>query len=303
MNQANYIKVIKLQRFLSTVRWNCPKCEHINVQEVAVPEVSFAAEEISDTTGEGDIELSCDNCHEDFFGYAYSSFYEVIFAMNDPVGFEVRGDPPMYEPDPDDYYPPPRDPFSNAMEALNHLRPMIDNGDDPARGDPQFGNRLVFSGAVAALEAYLGDTIRNALGGNSKILIKFSVTNDVMKKVPLTVKMDELEHDPTILKDTVEKRLRAVVDQHLREILYHNIAKVTSIYKSAFDFELIEDADDRAALFSYMQLRHDCVHRNGADQGDRKHTLFDAAFVTQAIAVIDRTVQHIERRVSAHLPF
>lgn len=244
-------------------------------------------------------ELTCGKCDVTFTGHVWTDVHGTRFEMEDPRAFEVQGDMPMYEPDPEDVYAPspPDDPHGIAHEALSQLRTLINAGDAPDLGDPQFRNRLVFSGAIAALEAYFGDTIRNAIERDKDILVRFATTNAVMSKESLRITMSDVQADPELLHQTVEERLRRAVDAHLRAVLYHDLSKVTAIYRSALEIDLIEDDEDRKAFFTYMRLRHDCVHRNGTTPEGEKHTIFDAPFVEATVERIGRTIDRVEERV------
>lgn len=294
-----------MQRFLSRVFWTCPLCQHGNSQEVDVPKLSFAAEKMSEMGNDDFAELTCEACDVTFTGHVWSDVHETRFEMDEPRAFEVQGDMPMYEPDPEDLYtpPPPDDPHVIAHEALSQLRALIDAGDAPDLGDPQFRNRLVFSGAIAALEAYFGDTIRNAVERDKDVLVRFATTNEVMSKESLRITMSDVQADPDLLNHTVEERLRRAVDAHLRAVLYHDLNKVIAIYRSALAVDLIDDAEDRKAFFKYMRLRHDCVHRNGITQEGEKHTIFDAPFVETAVERISRVIDSVENRVCPMPPF
>lgn len=294
-----------MQRFLTHVIWTCPECGHTNSQEVDAPSLNFMAEKTSDIVGDDYAELTCDGCDLTFSGHAWSNQGEVRFEMEEPKSFEAQGDMPMYEPDPEDLYllPPPDDPHGIAREALDGLRNLIDAGNDARLGDPQFRNRLVFSGAVAVLEAYFGDTIRNVIQRDRDALVRFATANDVMRKTSLSVTMSEVEADPDVLRQTVEDRLRKAVDANLRSVLYHNLKKVIAIYKDAGGIELTARAEELKELFRYMEFRHDCVHRNGASQGGEKHTVFDEAFVILAIERVERTIDHVEEQVSDNMSF
>ncbi|MEO1638610.1 MAG: hypothetical protein AAFU41_05120 [Pseudomonadota bacterium] len=294
-----------MQRFLTHVYWTCPECGHTNSQEADAPSLNFMAEKTSDIVGDDYAELTCDGCETTFSGHAWSNQGEVRFEMEELKSFEVQGDMPMYEPDPEDLYllPPPDDPHGIAREALDGLRNLIDAGNDARLGDPQFRNRLVFSSAIAVLEAYFGDTIRNVVQRDRDALVRFATGNDVMRKTSLSVTMSDVEADSNVLGQTVEDRLRKAVDANLRGVLYHNLQKVIAIYKDAAGIELAAQADDLKELFRYMELRHDCVHRNGSSQDGKKHTVFDEAFVTLAIERVARTIDNVEDQVSNDMPF
>jgi hypothetical protein len=225
--------------------------------------------------------------------------------MEEPTAFEVLGDMPMHEPDPEGFsrLPPPDDPHGIAQETLWNLRTLIDDGNDLRLVDPQFRNRLVFSGAVAVLEAYLVDTIRNVVQKDRPPLVRLSTTNGEMQKEVLSVAMPGVKADPDILDQSIEDRLRAAIDANLRAVLYHNLATVIAIYRPAGNVGLTAGDEDRKKLSHYMKLRHDCVHRNGASPEGEKHTIFERKFVEEATERVDRTIDHVEDQITGAVPF
>lgn len=205
-----------MQRFTSLSNWICPKCGHENRQEIDVPELDFSAEKTSDMATDDWIEIICGGCETAFTGQVYVNFDEASFEIEEPTKFTFVGDMPMYEPQDD--YEPAEDPYSIAVEALGHLGDMV--GATGPTNDPQFINRLVFSGAISSLEAYLGDTLINAVQETADI--RNALLKNYKELGAISATAVELAGDP----DIITKRLIA----KLRGYLYHNMQKVVALY-------------------------------------------------------------------------
>lgn len=279
-----------MQRFTTNIYWTCPECDNSNSQTVAVPELNFTAEKMSDMGVDDWTEIVCDKCKTAYSGQVYVNSGETHFEIEEPHQFEFSGDMPMYEPD-EENYEPPDDPHSVAKEALGHLREMV--GSKSPINDPQFTNRLIFSGAVSSLEAYLGDTLINAVIGQSEVRDTLLKANKQLGEIKFSAA--ELASDGNSIAKRIVSELRAV--------LYHNLKAVTVLYKDAFGLDLMPSKAQRDILFPAMVLRHHCVHRNGQDKDGNKLTDFDDAYVLKVIEAINEVIDHLEKELTKDLPF
>lgn len=281
-----------MQDFTSNIIWTCPECGEGNSQTVSVPQLNFMAEKTSDMATDDWAEITCDHCGMTYTGHVYVNTGEAFFEIEEPHQFEIHGDMPMYGPDEEDYYyEPPDDPFSVSKEALGYLADMV--GSKSPANDPQFTNRLIFSGAVSAFEAYLGDTLINAVKGQKEVRDKLLQSNKQLGEIKFSAA--ELATD----SDTIAKRIVA----ELRAVLYHNLKAVTVLYKDAFGLDLMPSKTQRDILFPAMILRHHCVHRNGQDKEGNKLGDFVDAYVLQVIAAINEVIDHIENELTKNMPF
>lgn len=279
-----------MQQFTTNIYWACPECENTNSQTVSVPELNLMAEKMSDMGVDDWIEIACDQCETAYSGQVYVNSGETNFEIEEPHKFEFSGDMPMYEPDEEDY-DPPADPHSVSKEALGHLGAMV--GSQSPVNDPQFMNRLIFSGAVSSLEAYLGDTLINAVRGSSEVRERLLKSNKLLGELKFSAA--ELASDP----ETVAKRV--IVE--LRAILYHNLKAVSALYKDAFGLNLMPSKPQRDILFPAMVMRHHCVHRNGQDKEGNKLADFTDDYVRRIIVAIGEVIDHLEGKLTEDLPF
>jgi len=236
-------------------------------------------------------EIVCDHCGTGFTGDVWVYPDHTEFEIEEPHKLSFTGDVPMYGPPEDEDYEPAEDPHSVAKEALAHLTAMV--GSSGPDNDDQFTNRLIFSGAVASLEAYLGDTLINAVIGEPIVRDSLVKNNKVLGGERATAA--EIATDPDILQKRIVEKLRSY--------LYHNLRLVMALYKDAFKINLVPEQDRRNLLFKAMERRHDCVHRNGSNKDGVKLTDFTDDYVREVIAAIEGVVDHVENERSNQLPF
>ena len=282
-----------LEQHGARIAFNCPNedcgswIEHYN--EIPCP--NFQAEKQSDITQTDFIEIVCESCGLTINGSITNDSAFVTAELDDYPELDIEVDAPDQFDDPYDDYFPPSDPYSIAKEALGHLNSMI--GTPSPANDLQFTNRLVFSGAISLFEAYLGDTLINAVRNHPDTRDTLLKNNSVFGD--LKVSAADLANDPDIVTKHVVRDLKA--------ILFHNLKVVTALYKDALSITLIPAKETRDALFQAVALRHDCVHRNGQDKDGKKLDVFSDQFVRDVLAAIDRVIDHIETETIERLPF
>jgi hypothetical protein len=193
------------------------------------------------------------------------------------------------EPEPDEWvdYDVPSNPFSIFMDSYRQTSLLlVDHGKDDGR---DLVNRLVFSHQVTALEAYLGDTLINTVAGDADAMQRLIDGDEELSREKFT--LAEIRNDP----DLVGRRVR----EHLRAILYHNLAKVDVLYNIALGIRILNLTSNKDALFKAVKLRHDCVHRNGFDKDGNELVVFTKTFVSETADVIRSFVESIENAVRA----
>jgi len=193
------------------------------------------------------------------------------------------------EPEPDEWvdYDVPSNPFSIFMDSYRQTSLLlVDHGKDDGR---DLVNRLVFSHQVTALEAYLGDTLINTVAGDADAMQRLIDGDEELSREKFT--LAEIRNDP----DLVGRRVR----EHLRAILYHNLAKVDVLYNIALGIRILNLTSNKDALFKAVKLRHDCVHRNGFDKDGNELVVFTKTFVIETADVIRSFVESIENAVRA----
>ena len=196
------------------------------------------------------------------------------------------------ELEPDEWldYTVPDNPFTIFMDSYHHTGDLLaDHGKD-AGG--HLLNRMVVSHQVTALEAYLGDTLMKEVMADTGAMQRLIDQDDDLAKEKFT--LAEISKEPGL----VERKVR----EHLRSILYHNLAKVEVLYNIALGVRILTLASDKKSLFKAVLLRHDCVHRNGFDKDGNELKVFTKTFVQNTADLIKEFVEDIEKAVQARSP-
>lgn len=191
------------------------------------------------------------------------------------------------QPGPEEWldYDVPANPFKVFMDSYHHTGVlMADIGKDDGR---YLVNRLIFSHQVTALEAYLGDTLLNVVASDAGAMQRLIDGDDELSKQKFT--LAEIRIEPGL----VERKVR----EHLRTILYHNLAKVDVLYGIALGIRILSLTDKKPDLFRAVMLRHDCVHRNGFDKDGLELSTFTREFVRETADIIRSLVESIERAI------
>ncbi|MCK9200494.1 MAG: hypothetical protein M0P59_09140 [Gallionella sp.] len=184
------------------------------------------------------------------------SIQEVIDEMHDEVG--VQWAPIHYGP-PDDFDYDERfdlgfktrdEPLGKLKERLHHAQRVLTlEGDEAAK---LLAKKLVFGAAVAALEAFLWETVDYCVEHEEKAL------RDIVTKIPA------LRDQPMKLGEIFEQHegLKERVKGYLQNLVWHRWDKVVPLFKLGLgiqppSFKLFDDA---------LVKRHDIVHRSGHDK-------------------------------------
>lgn len=187
-------------------------------------------------------------------------------------------------------YLSPDDPFAIFMDSYDQTSELL-----KVRGSDHHEfilNRMIFSHQVTAMEAYLSDTLINAVMSDAKIM-QLLIEKDIdLTKEKFT--LAEIIKEPTLVKRKVK--------EHLRSILYHNLAKVNVLYKIALGVRILDgiNDNDKDRLFKAVSLRHDCVHRNGFDSEGNQHKIFTNQYVQDIADLIKDFVKSVEDRTMIH---
>jgi hypothetical protein len=195
------------------------------------------------------------------------------------------------EPEPDDWnaYPLPDNPFTTFLASWQQTSDFLaSQGSDDGS---HLLNRMVFSHQITGLEAYLGDTLLKEVLRDKNAMMRLMQKDSDLSQVKFT--LSDIAAQP----DLVEKRVR----EYLRSILYHNLAKADALYRIALQVRLLALVEtEKDELFEAVQLRHDCIHRNGFDKDGNKLRVFTRRFVQERSNLIKDFVEKIEEAIRLH---
>lgn len=202
----------------------------------------------------------------------------------------IRIDAPHYfdQSDPSDwddtgYVANPKSEFNSNYWDLTYLLGELGRIALPVRAtDLQI--RMIFKEAFTALEAYLGDTIQNAVVADRGALGKFVGTVKTWK-----FEMIDLVKNENLLQDKVK--------QHLQEILYHKFEKVDPLYRDTLGVKIWPSDDVKRFLYKARQIRHDYTHRNGRSADGTAQAELTVAYVKETLQAVQAVVEHIESQL------
>lgn len=251
--------------------------------DVSYPD--FSAERMSDGDAFGIHDIPCPECE---------TVYEVetvngmggIRASLDAADIRIE-----LEPDNDDYedylanYEPANDIGAEFTNSLDELLNLLKT---PLATPSSALNRMIYSQLIATMEAYLSDKILTLATDHTELKKRIITNGDFLKEQSL--KVAEVLLEP----DKAEKTFKV----GLQSILYHDLKKVEKLYNITLlaDFwpadPLVKTELERA-----VKIRHDCVHRNGADTNGKLHS-FDEQTIRTLAQHVAALVDHIEEKAT-----
>jgi hypothetical protein len=280
--------------YKADISFGCPKCNAKATDIVDVPEPDWTADRASDMTAEDDLVVECKECGEGFSGHVFNSGGHCDISLDEFPHVVVDAghayyDGPPHDEDWSDFDTPPQ-PYSVFMDSFRETSSLLsERGGDGT----SLVNRMVFGQQLSALEAYLSDTLINGVLKDKAVMAKLLENDKDLEKKKFT--LAQVDADPTLVTKTVQV--------HLRGVLYHNIPKVSALYRIAFDINLFEllGEENKARLMQAVLYRHDCVHRNGHDTEGRKLDVFTREYVRDIAHVIGQLVDEIQNERASNM--
>lgn len=276
--------------YKSDISFVCPACRDKTNIQVDVPEPYWQADRASDMVAEDDIDVECGECGEGFFAHVVNSGGHCDIAIHDHPTVEVDAGHAYYDgPDSDDYDEPepPENAHSVFLDSHHETQEMLTLDALRSNGSSMM-NRMVFAHQIAAMEAFLADTV----------IIEVTSKPDAMKQL-LTEDKELLKEKYDLAQIAAEPGIvRRKVLEHLRKkIMYHNLERVDILYRTVFRMHIFNflTQDETATLKQAIEYRHDCVHRNGRTQDGEKLTVFTPEYVANIAAIAYKLVDAIER--------
>lgn len=280
----------------TAIHFKCPVCHQEATVEVKVPEVDYSCDRLSDSLTEDDIDFECPQCHVGFGAHVQNSPSHCAVELYDYPEVKVSADDapfPAYDAD-DDWLnlDSPDDPLRVFMDSYHRLGDIVTEYGVGGRGtlphSSEVINRMVYASAIAAMEAFLGDVLINAVLSEEVALKRLIEKDSELKKV--SIPLADILAKTTVVIDTAR--------EYLAGLLYHNLAKVGVLYKLILEVEILPDPEHKARLMRAVSTRHDIVHRNGKDKFGQEVELPTAA-VFATLADVRRLVEYVDKGVEA----
>lgn len=170
---------------------------------------------------------------------------------------DTWGGRPEYEPDYDDYpwaSTKPEESFASTIEATRALLKVKVSPDNE-----QHFLRLQYASVITALETFLSDFFISIIARNPYFFRKFVETNKEFADQKFSLNQLYAEHS------NINKR----VNDYLRDVIWHNLAKVEKFYVAALGINFPE----MKKLYEAVSIRHDIVHRSGKSKAEKEHQI------------------------------
>jgi hypothetical protein len=206
--------------------------------------------------------MQCDSCATLFdvnFDIAYRGPDPVATVVGYPQ-IQVRATDEFFEDEEAEDWldlSPPDDPFTVLIDAYHRLGDIVTEYGCGGRGalthSAEVINRMVFSSAIGAMEAFLGDLLIRTSMSEGVVLERLLTEENELKK--MSIRLIEIHRNPNIVAEKAQA--------YLAGLLYHNLAKISRLYSLALKINIFPSAEIRARLQRAVITRHDIVHRNG----------------------------------------
>jgi len=269
----------------SDIRYFCNRCQETTADTIEVPETFWSGDNADERFTQDQVEVTCGNCFAEYMLDVQNSDGTITATAIGEPDVSVRCSN-AYILGPDEYdLDLPDEPGMIILQTLADVREVLKMASREFYAGTV--NRMAFIQQFAALEAYLSDTLIGQVLERPDVLARALKGIDELKRV--TLPLSAIVDDPDIVKRTVSS--------HLRDLLYHNFAKVSSIWRVTLEFQMFPDKDVQARMFAAVPIRHDCVHRNGKDKDGKERSEVTAAFVRQVGEDMREMVRHIESEI------
>lgn len=272
------------------ISFACPKCGAEVDDRIDVPEPYWMADRASDMTAEDDLDLECNECDEIFAAHVINNAGNCEITLNDHPDVKVDTDTAFYDgPDEDDWEEPepPDNAFAVFLRSHRETWNMLNESALLADGSSLM-NRMVFAHQISALEAFLADTVIIHVTSKPDAMKRLLEEDADLKKEKFN--LAEIAADPNLVRKTVI--------EHLRSLMYHNLARVRVLYLTVLKIDLFKllSKEELETLMRAVVYRHDCVHRNGQTKDGEKLAVFTPEYVERIAGITHTLVDGIERK-------
>ncbi|WP_199480997.1 HEPN domain-containing protein [Vibrio owensii] len=149
--------------------------------------------------------------------------------------------------------------------------------------------KMIYVNVITSLEAFLQDFFTFQLTYDEVYLRRFVETTPDFKHDKFSLSEVFKQHE------TINER----VQFYLSELLWHNLPKVSNMYKSTLD---IDFPDSIGTLIKAVRKRHDLVHRAGKDKNGDLVSITEAE-VKQLIDNVSKFVKNLNSQQTLPLDY
>lgn len=235
-----------------TVKHECPKCHHVNVDTFGVPAPNMLAETHHESINQDFSDAICEKCDAEYNVILTNGFYGGYGEIEDvETILDVDEDIPGED---EDFY-------DKQLYDATHtdIEKMLDASTALAEDIKPMLYKLLYANAITMMETYLGDTLKREVLKDEASMRRFVENYKPFKEIE--IKLSDLY----LKRDNLPQYIR----ETLNSILFHDLRKVKPIYKDVLNIDL----GDVRELYRAVLVRHDIVHRNGFDKEKNEHEI------------------------------
>lgn len=230
-----------------------------------------------------------DSLHDRFGGRIQDELIEDAAQKIEECGI-TEWAPIHSEPDYEDIFEieiPNRDlPLEQFQQRQQDLCNLLAYPTESHLQELQF--ELVFSSIIAALEAYLSETMSYWLKHDTTVFRRY--VENCRKFQSEQFKLSEI-----FLK---QEEISNIVDEQLQSTVWHRLDKVSPLIASSLNIK----EPEIKTLMPFITKRHHFVHRSGRTKTGERVTVTSQEFA-MLLDAIHEFIQHIEDEISFEYPY
>lgn len=141
--------------------------------------------------------------------------------------------------------------YYHALESLREVIASLSHTPIPIL------HRMYLMQAFSNFEAFLYDSLDDFIIHYPPARLSLVENMDALKDRKFS--LAEIESSPQLVIDTLQN--------YLKTVSFHNFTLAQSLFFRAMGIDILPtDRNDKRFLFQMLEVRHDCVHRNGLNQ-------------------------------------
>ena len=178
---------------------------------------------------------------------------------------------------------PVADYLAEFKKGINNIRSIValQVKDDEIRN---VLNRIMYANVITVMETYLSECFTRMILDNENNKLKLIETSPDFYKLSLS---------PREAYDWL-KELDAKIIENVQGIVFHNLNKVISMFKSVLGVEFI----DMGNIARAIEKRHDIIHRNGKSK-DGDILIIDEKDILKLIENVELLIENIEKQTKS----
>lgn len=277
--------------FSTVVLFKCPSCAHTSRTLVPAPDTSWL-----EGASTRNAVIDCDHCGKRYDVTVKKTPYRYEVKLVDYQHVEVFSSELTELSDSQatssgqNNVRATDDPLFEFLSSYTHMTEVLHTygigGSGLLKSSAPEINKLVLSGLISAMEAYLANTlmalVAEEIGATENLLLKEEKLS--FQKITLFEAWNE--------SLTVERR----VQDYLRDQIYHRLGKVEQLYEIAFNIQIFPSLELKERLHRAVALRHDIVHRNGRSLQGKEQEFSNIAVLAMMRDIHD-FVMHVNNQL------